>query len=76
MRSIKTIILPLFSESQKAIYLLLADDTLRQIVLSPEVFFSGSNIVKVRSVSESLENHDFLNLPLDNGKVLESCTPI
>lgn len=76
VRSIKTIILPLFSESQKAIYLLLADDTLRQIVLSPEVFFSGSNIVKVRSVSESLENHDFLNLPLDNGKVLESCTPI
>ena len=76
VRSIKTIVLPFLSESQKNVYLLLADDMLKQIILSPEVFLSGSNIIKVKSVSDSVENPDPLNLPLSADEVLESGTPI
>ena len=76
VRSIKIAVLPLIPDSRKAIYLLLADEMLRQIILTPEDFFSGSHIVKVKSVSESVESPDPLNMPLNGDKVLDSGTQI
>lgn len=76
VNSIKTVILPLIPASQKCIYLLMEDEISRRIILEPEKFFSDSNIVKVKSVSESKGTSDSLIYPLDDVQTLESGTII